>query len=253
MDDLKDSGIETPIVSSEQASSPPEKMLPASEVNNIVKWEKHRAAEAARREMQEAHEAELQRVRSEMAVPKVKEEPRTELAASGINKEELKKELFEDLLDKAKAFKEEEQERAQKAKLDELSQQYYLKMGQGSEAETLPSDYKEVMADFNPWTYPYAALLAGQVVDGNLQQVMYELVSNPSKLIEINDLAQKSESMATRQLKKLAASVTKNLTAKASNAEVPPPLKSLKPSTVGMDAGRPMTIKDFKNVSWLRG
>lgn len=246
MDDLKDSGIETP-VSNEQTISPPEKMLSTSEVNNIVKWEKRRAAEAVKREMQEAHEAELQKLRAEVAPQK--EEPKT---ADVISRDELKKEIYNEFLNDVKAYKEEEQEKSQKAKIDELSQQYYLKMGQGSD-ESLPSDYKEVMADFNPWTYPWAALLAGQVVDGNLKQVMYELVSNPSKLIEINDLAQKSEGMATRQLKKLASSVTKNIVAKASNVEVPAPLKPLKPSTVGIDAGRPRTIKDFKNEPWLRG
>ena len=63
MDDIEASGIEAPATESE-----PEKTLPVSKVNDIVKREKAHVAERVRQQMQAEHQAELEKIRAESAV-----------------------------------------------------------------------------------------------------------------------------------------------------------------------------------------
>jgi len=93
-------------------------------------------------------------------------------------------------------------------------------------------------------------MLAAQME--NTPEIMYELANNPSKLLEIDGLAKTSPKLATKQLERLSKSIANNLEAKTNNVSAPPPLSKLKSSSVGMDSGK-MTLKDFKNASWLKG
>ena len=128
-----------------------------------------------------------------------------------------------------------------------LADQYHLKMGKGSQ---FFDDFNEVMGDFKPAEFSNTAMLAAQME--NTPEIMYELANNPGKLAEIEGLAEKSLTMAKKQLERLAKSINANLEAKQNNVNAPPPLSQVKSSSVGVDSNK-MTLKDLKNAKWLRG
>lgn len=240
MDDIEVSGIEAP-TSVEATNPPPERTLTASEVNNIVRREKHRAAESTKRELEARHQEELERLATGQSAANPVEN-------NGINVEEIENRVMQKFLSNLQAQKEQIEKERQEQELKEIANKYYLKMGKGSE---LFDDFKEVIGEFEPGAFPNAVMLATHM--DNTPEIMYELANNPIKLQEIEGLAQRSPKMAQKELEKLSKSINKNVEAKNNNVTAPAPLSKLKSSSaVGMDTGK-MTIKDFKNASWLKG
>ena len=238
MDDIEASGIEAPT-----SDNGTEKTLTTSQVNDIVKREKARAAERAveqeRQKMQAQHQAELERVRAEAAG---KSAPTGEIDTTAI-KQQVYKQFMQDL----QKHRDEVEKEAQERELKAIADQYYLKMGKGSQ---LFEDFNEVMGDFEPDKFSNAVMLAAQME--NTPEIMYELANNPSKLVQIDSLAKTAPKMAMKELERLSKSINQNLEAKTNNVSAPPPLSQLKSSSVGMDSGK-MTLKDFKNAPWLKG
>lgn len=240
MDDIEVSGIEAP-TSADGVNPPPEKTLTASEVNNIVRREKHRAAESAKRDLEAQHQAEIERLRAEQTGP-------VSSANGSMDTAEIEKRVYEKFLSDLQKHKEQITKEQEEAELKEIANKYYLKMGKGSE---LFNDFKEVIGEFEPSAFPNAVMLATHM--DNTPEIMYELANNPIKLQEIEGLAQRSPKMAQKELEKLSKSITKNVEAKTNNVTAPAPLSKLKSSSaVGVDTGK-MTIKDFKNAPWLKG
>ena len=234
MDDIEASGIEAPV-----SDSGTEKTLTTSQVNDIVKREKAHAAERARQQAQAEYQAELEKVRAEAAG---KPASKGEIDATAI-----KQQVYEQFMQDLQKHRDEVERKTQEDELKTIADQYYLKMGKGSQ---LFEDFNEVMGDFEPDKFPNAVMLAAQME--NTPEIMYELANNPSKLLEIDGLAKTSPKLATKQLERLSKSIANNLEAKTNNVSAPPPLSKLKSSSVGMDSGK-MTLKDFKNSPWLKG
>lgn len=210
------------------------------QVNDIVKREKLRAAEAARREADAMHREELDRLRAE-------KEGNASNSGSNIDESAIVKRVREEFMTDLQKHHEKVEAEAQQQELKTIADQYHLKMGKGSE---LFDDFQEVMGDFEPHNFPNVVMLTAQME--NVPEIMYELANNPEKLQQIDSLAEKSPKLALKQLEKLSQSITKNLQAKQSSVNAPAPLSRLKSSSVGADSGS-MTLKDFKNADWLRG
>lgn len=213
-----------------------EKTLTTAQVNDIVKREKARAADRARQEMEALHQEELIKVKAE-----------SKGGTEGFDPEALSNQVYDRLLSEVQKHRDEQEKQAQERFYEDKANQYHLKMKAGS-----PNfeDYNEIMGDFKPAEFPNAVMLAAEME--NTPEVMYELVKNPSKLLEIDALARTSPAMAKKQLDKLSKSIAENVQAKQSNVNAPAPLSRLKSSSVGADSGK-MTIKDYKNQPWLRG
>ena len=235
MDDIEASGIEAPT-----SDTGTEKTLTTGQVNDIVKREKARAAERVRQELQAQHQAELERIRQEsMAKPPPK--------PNGLDTSEIEKRVYDKFMQDLQKHRDEVEKEAQERELKSIADQYYLKMGKGSQ---MFEDFNDVMGDFEPDKFPNAVMLAASME--NTPEIMYELANNPSKLLEIDSLARTAPKLAQKQLERLSKSISQNLEAKNNNVSAPPPLSKIKSSSVGMDSGK-MTLKDFKNASWLKG
>lgn len=238
MDDIEASGIEAPA-----SDNGTEKTLTTSQVNDIVRREKARAAERAveqeRQKMQAQHQAELEKVRAESGGQPA--------ATAGIDTSAIKKEVYEQFMQDLQKHRDEVEREAQERELKSIADQYYLKMGKGSQ---MFEDFNDVMGDFEPDKFPNAVMLAASME--NTPEIMYELANNPSKLLEIDSLARTAPKLAQKQLERLSKSISQNLEAKNNNVSAPPPLSKIKSSSVGMDSGK-MTLKDFKNAPWLKG
>lgn len=213
-----------------------EKTLSTSEVNDIVKREKARAAEKVRREMKAEHDEEIERLKSSAGK-----------SSHSFDIQEIKKNVKAELMSDFEAEQKAAELEEQKVRVKEQADKYHLKMSKGS--EHFP-DFQEMLGDFEPDKFPNTALLAADF--DNTPEIMYELSRNPAKLIEIEALSKTLPRMAMRQLKILSDSIVKNLDAKAENVTTEPPLSRIKPSTAGADNGK-MTLNDFKKVDWLRG
>ena len=206
MDDIEASGIEAPV-----SDSGTEKTLTTSQVNDIVKREKAHAAERARQQAQAEYQAELEKVRAEAAG---KPASKGEIDATAI-----KQQVYEQFMQDLQKHRDEVERKTQEDELKTIADQYYLKMGKGSQ---LFEDFNEVMGDFEPDKFPNAVMLAAQME--NTPEIMYELANNPSKLLEIDGLAKTSPKLATKQLERLSKSIANNLEAKTNNVSAPPPL-----------------------------
>lgn len=218
------------------SEQPQERMLTQTQVDDIVKREKVRAAEKARME------AEARLSGGQSGQQQMQGQP-----DMGMDRETLRKQVLEDVFAEADRMREEAEREQLLRELQDTADQYHHKVKKGSE---LFDDYNEVMADFEPAAFPALVRLAAPL--DNLSEIMYELTKNPGKLVEINDLAQKSPKLAQRQLEKLSESIGKNLAAKANNVSAPAPLSKIKPSSVGADNGK-MNLRDLKKQDWLRG
>jgi hypothetical protein len=212
-----------------------EKMLTASQVNEIVKREKLKAAESARAQA-EAQFRNGQGGQSQSAPP---------LDMNNL-KDDLRKEVYEQFMGDLQKHQQESMRNEQEQHLKGIVDQYYIKMGKGSE---MFSDFNQIMGDFEPESFPSTVLLVAQME--NAPEIMYELANNPQKLSYIDELAKKSEKMAKKELGKLSESISNNLDAKRNVPNVPAPLSRPKSSSVGADTGK-MTMKDLKKASYLR-
>lgn len=223
----------------------PEKTLSQSQVNEIVKREKAAAAEKARREAQAEYAVEMERLKTSQA------QGMGGMAASNNNLDETVDKAVNAKLEKLQqeaARKAMEAEDAKnKATLEETANKFHLKMGGGKDKF---ADFDEVMKDFEPGEFPAIAFLAAEM--DNTAEIMYELANNPSKVAQLQILANQSVKMARKEMTKLSQSIAQNQQAKTDNVTTAAPLSRLKSSTVGADSGK-MGLKDYKNADWLKG
>ncbi|MES2356272.1 MAG: hypothetical protein V4568_18075 [Pseudomonadota bacterium] len=233
-----------------QVSSPvaEEKMLPQSQVNEIVKREKAQVAERVRREM----EAQMAQGSQPQSMGGMSQAPDIEA---------LKQQMWDHVKQEAQKMDELEAKKAKEAQeaqereaIQKTADDFWLRLGAGKDKY---SDFEEVMQDFEPHAFPQVAFLSAETgSDGqplDTAGIMYELAKNPTKLTHLNDLAIRSPKMARKEMERLSQSIAKNQKAMQENVNPREPLSQLKSSSsVGADTGT-MTLRDYKNADWLRG
>lgn len=213
----------------------PEKTLPVSRVNEIVKREKGIAAENVRKELEARHAEELARFKGQSQ------------HTYSDDTSSMEDRIVQRLMDEARRQDEAESKRYQEEEANKFVQKYSSKMSQGKE---FFNDFEEVMGDFVPQAFPQIVYLATQ--EENTPAIMYELAKNPSKLAAMHTLAMTHPALAEKEMRKLSQSISANQQALQQNVAVEPPLSRLKSSqNNGVDMGK-MSIADFKNAEWLR-
>lgn len=224
--------------------SPPEKMLTASQVNELVKRAK-RKGEQKMQEQLDATRAELDLLKAQQGQQQEPQQQQQQ-APQGIDPAELQRLVAEQI----RQQQEEAQRKAHEAQLHEevnqVAQQYFGKMDQG---RSLYDDFEAITADFNPAEFPQLVYLANEL--DNTAAVIYELRKNPAKLASIEAMVNKSPGIAKSMLSDLSQSIKRNEEAKRNLQEPQDPLNRLKPSTVGTDSGE-KNVRDFKSASFLR-
>lgn len=233
-------------------SPPPEKMLPASQVNELIKKAK-RKGEQKMQEQLDAAKQQIEQLQAQQAQQQVQNVAQTgsqqpaQGQAQNIDAQQIQQQVMQLLQQKQQ---EEEQKRHQEQieqEVNQVAQQYFGKMAQGKD---MFEDFEAVTADFNPAEFPQLVFLANQM--DNTPAIIYELRKNPGKLADLAVLVEKSPNMARNELSKLSESIKRNDEAKRNLQEPQDPLNRLKPSPVGTDNGA-MTVRDYKKASYLRG
>ena len=203
-EDLQDLVVEQ-TDSKEPTETPPEKMLTASQVNELVK----RAKRKGEQKMQEQLDAAKQQIEQLQAQQGQQQEPQQQQqqAPQGIDPAELQR-LVADQISQQQA---EAQRKAHEAQLHEevnqVAQQYFGKMEQG---RSLYDDFEAITADFNPAEFPQLVFLANEL--DNTAAVIYELRKNPGKLAQLATLVKESPGVIFPSI--LSGMMTQNATYK---------------------------------------
>lgn len=226
-------------------STQPEKMLTASQVNELVKKAKRKGEQKMQEQLNAAMQ-ELEQLKAQ-APQHQAEAPQQQAPQQGVDVNAIQQQVMQGI----QAKMQEEQQRREQEQLErevnEVAQQFFGKMAQGKEAF---EDFDAITANFDPAAFPQIVFLANQ--SDNTAAIIYELQKNPAKLAQLAVWAEKSPSMLQSEMAKLSQSIKANDEAKRTVQQAQDPLNRLKPSPVGTDSGT-KTVRDFKNSSFLRG
>ncbi len=214
-----------------EAAPVQEQMLPQSKVNELVANAKLVSAEKARKEAEAKYAQMMQSQGGSMGMSGQQVQPQQEMPDFGALVEQK-------LAEKEQAILHNQQREWIKSQADKFNEG----MSQG---ENLYSDFKEVTGNYNPSKFGHVTLLAAQV--DNVADVMYDLLSNPMKLTNMQKLAEIDDNLALEEMRKLSASIKRNEQAVSSNQKSPSPLSKLKTSIAGADSGK-KTIADYKRM-----
>ena len=242
-EELQDLVVE-PENSEESKESPPEKMLTASQVNDLVKRAK-RKGEQKMQEQLDATRAELEQLKAQQG--QQQEPQQQQQAPQGIDPAQLQQLVAQQIAQQQEETQRKQHEEQLHQEVNQVAKQYFGKMAQGT---SLYDDFEAVTADFNPAEFPQLVYLANEL--DNTAAVIYELRKNPGKLAQLATLVKESPGIARSELSNLSQSIKRNDEAKRNLQEPQDPLNRLKPSPVGTDSGS-RSVRDFKSASFLRG
>lgn len=236
--------------------TPPEKMLPASQVNELIKKAK-RKGEQKMQEQLDAAKQQIEQLQAQQAQQQVQNVAQTGQQQppqqqqgqqqQGVDTQQVMQQVMQQLAQRQEEEQRKRHEEQIAEEVNQVAQQYFGKMAQGKE---MYEDFEAMTADFNPAEFPQLVFLANQM--DNTPAIIYELRKNPGKLADLAVLVEKSPTMARSEIAKLSESIKRNDEAKRTLQEPQDPLNRLKPSPVGTDNGK-RTIRDYKNASFLRG
>lgn len=242
--DASDGGLEPEVKT-------PEKMLPVSRVNELIKKAKFHG-ERKMQEQLEAAQQQIAQLQGQQAAP-APQAPQAQAPAQGQQPQqnqgmspEQMQQVMQAIQAKNEADKAQQMQEQLEKEVNDVAKQYFEKLAHGKEAY---EDFEAITADFDPAAFPQLVYLATQA--DNTADIIYELQKNPAKLAQLSVLVDKSPSMARSEIAKLSQSIKTNTDAKRNLQEAQDPLDRLKPSPVGADNGK-MGVRDYKKAPWLK-
>lgn len=259
--DIAEDLLQDTDVGEEQAQAetpPPEKMLPASQVNELIKKAK-RKGEQKMQEQLDAAKQQIEQLQTQQAQqglqntaqtgsPQPPQQPQQQQGQQqGADPQQIMQQVMAQIAQKQQEDEAKRHQEQIEQEVNQVAQQYFGKMAQGKD---MFEDFEAITADFNPAEFPQLVFLANQME--NTPAIIYELRKNPGKLADLAVLVEKSPSMARNELSKLSESIKRNDEAKRNLQEPQDPLNRLKPSPVGTDSGT-KSVRDFKAASYLKG
>lgn len=222
--------------SSTVENAPEEKLVPQSQVNKLIGSAKEKAAEAARREVEQKYQRELEALNAQRSSP---------------TKNEGSAEIDEDALYQkfTQRLQNQMQEENMKNHITRIGNTYSSKIEQGKSAY---EDFDEVTKDYDPAQSAHLTVLLSDI--DNPADVLYEINSNPTKLVVLDQLARTMPKKAMSELLKISKSISDNkqAQAEASSSRISDPLDRLSPSKVSGSNGK-MSITDLRSQPWMRG
>lgn len=246
-EELQDTDVGIEDATQEADSTPPEKMLPASQVNELIKKAKRKGEQKMQEQLdaakQQIEQLQAQQGQQQAPVEQQAQQPQGQnVDAQAIQQQVMQ--LMQQKMQEDEAKRHQEQIEKE---VNDVAQQYFGKLAQGKE---MFEDFDAVTADFDPAAFPQLVYLATQA--DNTAAIIYELQKNPAKLAQLSVMVDKSPAQARKMIASLSESIKTNDNAKRSLQEAQDPLSRLKPSPVGTDSGT-KTVRDFKAANYLKG
>lgn len=210
------------------AAAVEEKMIPQHQVNEIVGNAKQRGYEKALREIQ----AQQEKLNAQPAQNSPQQ--------ANTGQQDIGALIDQRLNEFQQKQTNQHQEQLAQSEANRILSELEAK---SADAKTRYSDFDEKLTSVGYFNFAPEVLHFANNVD-NSGDVMYDLASNPTKIMEISALAQKAPQLAALEIQKLSNSIKQNQLAQQSNHS-PEPLRQVRSSNVGTDNGRE-GLKDFK-------
>ena len=255
-EELQHTNVGEELEAKAEESAPPEKMLPASRVNQLVQQAKRDGArkmqeqlDAAKQQIEQLQSQQAQQQLQNTAQTGSPQQPQQQQGQQqgGVDAQQIQQQVMQMMQQKMQEDEARRHQEQLEKEVNEVAQQYFGKIAQGKEAF---EDFDAVTADFDPAAFPQLVYLATQT--DNTAAIIYELQKNPAKLAQLSVMVDKSPAQARKMLASLSESIKTNDDAKRNLQEAQDPLSRLKPSPVGTDSGT-KTVRDFKSASFLKG
>lgn len=226
------SGNATP--SASQAPSAPvtseERTFKQSEVNDIVKRAKLNAVDDFRRLQSEqpAYFAQKYGTNDQTEFPPSQQKQVT----SPVSEQEIRRLAAEETQRLRDSWVQEARTNYETQQAQKTVENFFTKVNPGREKY---QDFDKVTGNIPLAKFPNVVQILGEHID-NAQDVFYSLGNDPSRLLQLEALAEKDMNYALHQAQRLSQSLKDN--DKASTAKVPnPPLSQMRPSQTGTDNG----------------
>lgn len=206
-----------------------EKMVPQSQVNEIVGNAKRQAAEKA--------VEEYKRQQSHVQAPPIQEPS----SHRNMSEDDIKRVTGDEIKRHFTQIEQEAQERANVDAANRIVGMFRDKIVAGKEKF---QDFESVTGNVAMQYYPNVVQLLAEHVD-NTADVLYHLAKNRDKLYRLEALSSHNSSDALYEMKRLSESIKANdesATAKHPNS----PLSQQRPSNTGTDSGSSLSMSDLK-------
>jgi hypothetical protein len=212
-----------------ETSTPSEKMLRQSEVNDIVGRAKQDAASRA--------VEQYKRSQSESAP----QQSYSQQDSGNMSEERVRRMAGEEAQRLRDQWVSEARTKNETDSAQRIVKSFYDKMEAGKEKY---EDFEKVTGELDYQAFPHVVQLLAEQID-NSHEVMYEFGKNALKMEQLERLAERSPRMAVAELRRLADSIKANES--ATNRRSPnAPLSQQRPSNVGTDSGSTLSMRDLK-------
>ena len=237
MDDVIGQSADTgsaPVSSAPEPSTPSEKMLRQSEVNDIVGRAKQDAASRAVEQYKRSQESQQPNYQQQQ-----NQSPQQHQGMSEERYRQVAAEEAQRIRDQERA---EWQTKTESENAQRIVKNFYDKIEAGREKY---EDFDKVTGNIDLQRFPNTVHMLAEMVD-NPHDVLYELSKNRAKMAQIELTAREFPQEAVHDLRRLAESIKNNEA--ATNRRTPnAPLSQQRPSNVGTDSGRnAMSMRDLK-------
>lgn len=223
--DMSQTQVEPPV----QAT---EKMVPQSQVNEIVGNAKREAAERA---------VEAYKRQNAQSAP-APSTPQHELGSHRVISEDDVKRYTGDEIQRH--FNELEQKAQERANVDAANRVVAMFKDKIVQGKDKYEDFESVTGNVAMQYYPNVVLLLAEHVD-NSADVLYHLAKNRTKLYELESICAHSSPDAIYEIKRLSDSIKANdQGSQTKNANSP--LSQNRPSNTGTDSGSSLSMSDLK-------
>src|SRR5690606_8153406 len=211
-----------------------ERMLPQSQVNDIVGKAKQEAAERA----VEAYKRQQQQQNSSYGDHT---NYGTNQSHKTLSEDDVKRLTGEELSRQREQWSKEYQEKADAEAAQKIVNSYKEKIAAGNEKY---EDFEAVTNKVDMRYYPNVVQLLAEYVD-NSHDVLYDLAKHRTKLNEIENLCERNPQDAIHEMKRLSDSIKANeQTSQVKHANAP--LSQNRPSNTGTDSGNTLSMRDLK-------
>lgn len=229
-----------------------ERTFSQSEVNDLVGRARHEAVErqqretamASRQQPNYSQQGQVPSYQPQYQPPAQVPQPQH----AGMSEQEYRRIAAEEAARSRNEWNEENVRRAEEQNAQRIANEFFTKVGAGEGGvQAFDTLVSESGVDLR--SIPYHVQLANMV--DNTREVMVELLKNPSKigqvqnLIDIDLRAGRQPRLALAEIKKLADSIKSN--AQATNFKSPnEPLSQMRPSNAGTGNQGALSVKDYK-------
>lgn len=215
--------------------------IPRHLVSEIVRRERQRAIQKAKREFMQEMEAQ-QAAQVQPAAAQPQSAPQVGMGGMSPLSPEHIKQLIADEAQKLDEKRRQEDLHAQQQQAAyNIAQQFNSQMANGKAKRP---DFDDKVKDLEFNSMSEIVHLAAET--GIADEIMYDLAENPQKITHLMILAHTQPKLARAEMQKLASSIKANQAA-VQQASPREPLGQVTPSVVGTDSGN-MSVADFRKM-----